>query len=141
MRFIYTIFFVYCKYFIAFCYVFVHCYRVMDTDTDCTHTICHTEPLDFAQLPIQQMATVFQILSNESRLKMVLVCLNCERTVGEIVELTGSSQSLVSHNLRQLRELRILKVRKCGRHQYYSLSDYHIYHIISDLAHHIRDCT
>ncbi len=113
----------------------------MDIENTGTHTICHTQPLDFDQMPIVQMVAVFQALSNQNRLQMVLTCLNCERTVTEIEAITGISQSLVSHNLRQLRELRILKVRKHGRHQYYSLSDYHIYHIISDLAHHIKECT
>ena len=106
----------------------------------CSLTDASEKPLKFDQLPIDQMAIVFQALSNTSRLKIVLVCLDCERTVTEIIDKTGISQSLVSHNLRLLRDLRILRVRKDGRHQYYSLSDYHISHIINDLAYHIQEC-
>lgn len=96
--------------------------------------------LPIQDMPIQHMAMVFQVLSNENRLKMVLACLESERTVSDIMEITGISQSLVSHNLRHLKDLRILKSRKQGRSQYYSVSDYHIQHIITDLAHHITEC-
>lgn len=110
-------------------------YNIQGQDTPCP-----TPAMPVENMPIDRMADVFQVLSDKNRLKMVLMCLNCERTVSEIIELTGISQSLVSHNLRHLRDLRILRSRKDGKYQYYTVSDYHIYHIITDLAHHIEEC-
>lgn len=117
----------------------------MDKTHDCTpphqqDTSCPTPAMPVENMPIDRMADVFQVLSDKNRLKIVLMCLNCERTVSEITDMTHISQSLVSHNLRHLRELRILKSRKDGKYQYYTVSDYHIYHIITDLAHHIEEC-
>ncbi len=69
------------------------------------------------------LANLFQALADENRLKIVAAVGHEEKTVSQIIEETGLSQSLVSHHLRVLRESRVLQTRREGPFVYYRLTD------------------
>ena len=103
------------------------------------HNECPTETPELSNDDFDNMATVFKLLGDKSRLSIVMACMDGEKSVSEIVEITGLSQSLVSHNLKPLKQNRILKSQTKGKFNYYTIDDMHINHIINDLAVHILE--
>ncbi len=86
-----------------------------------------------------QLADTFKLLGDSTRLAILTSCLEQEKTVSEIVALTGASQSLVSHHLRLLRSARLLKPRRAGRNIYYHAHDDHISCTLKDMIEHIQE--
>jgi DNA-binding transcriptional ArsR family regulator len=83
------------------------------------------------------MADVFGMLADPGRLRLLLALREAdERTVSDLQEYSGMSQSAVSHALRLLRAYRVVSVRREGRHGYYSISDDHVRLLVdATLAH------
>ena len=79
-------------------------------DTECAERICD----------------VFRMLSEPSRLKIVLALLGGELCVYHILQAVGGTQSAVSHQLRVLKDNRVLRARRDGQNVYYSLADEHV---------------
>ncbi len=50
-----------------------------------------------------QLAELFRLLGEPNRLRLVAACLDGPRSVGDLTEEVGVSQSLVSQHLRLLR--------------------------------------
>ncbi len=94
---------------------------------------------DLGEAGLVNLSSIFRTLGDEGRLRLCLCCFERPCSVSELSEATGQSQSLTSHNLRQLREARILISRKEGRHVLYELADAHIRHVIADMAHHVLE--
>ncbi|WP_097027341.1 ArsR/SmtB family transcription factor [Clostridium peptidivorans] len=65
----------------------------------------------------------FHGLSNATRYKILLSLINGEKSVGELVEDTGCSQSLISMQLKCLKWCNFVKATKEGKNIYYSISD------------------
>ncbi len=92
----------------------------------------HDEAVSFVSVSLtdgellQEMAGLFKVLSEPTRLKIVNALLLSELCVGDLVSIMGIPQPSVSHHLRELRLARLVKQRKCGKETYYSLNDYHI---------------
>ena len=86
-----------------------------------------------------ELADLFRLLGDASRLKIVLACLARPRAVGEIAERLSLSPSLVSHHLRLLRAARILRGRRRGKQVFYLAEDAHISRVIADMAAHIAE--
>lgn len=79
---------------------------------------------------IYDLATIYSVLGDGSRLGIVTYLLDKEANVSEITKHVNLSQPLVSHHLRLLRDVRILKSRKKGKCIYYSIDDDHIKQIV-----------
>ena len=93
-------------------------------------------------------AKLFRGLSDPSRLSILEALSSGERTVSELVSVTGLSQPNVSGHLACLRECGIVANRQEGRYAYYSLSDPRmedvlrtVEGILSGIAERIYDCT
>jgi DNA-binding transcriptional ArsR family regulator len=86
---------------------------------------------------VADLAGLFSLLGDPTRLKIVLVCLKEPISVGDIAERLELAQSLVSHHLRLLRTARILKAERRGRHMFYSPLDRHVEHVIEDMLAHV----
>ncbi len=71
----------------------------------------------------QQLADTFGLLSDPTRLSIVISCMDHERSAGEIAERLGLSAPLTSHHLRLLRTSRILKSERRGRQVFYAMDD------------------
>lgn len=65
----------------------------------------------------------FQILSEESRLKILQVLQSGEKSVSEIVKETGFLQANVSKQLKILLDSKIINLRTEGKRHLYSISD------------------
>ena len=88
---------------------------------------------------IIQLADLFKILGDASRLRIVLCCLGGPVSVGDLAQHLGLSSSLVSHHLRLLRGARVVKVERRGKQMFYSACDSHIECVIEDMLAHVSE--
>jgi len=72
-------------------------------------------------------------LAHESRLLILCLLIDGERTVGEIEQMLGLRQSAVSQQLTRLRADDLVKKRRSGKNIYYSLSRPEVKQIIRAL--------
>ena len=86
-----------------------------------------------------ELAEMFRIMGDVSRLRIVLSCLDGEMAVGDIAAKLDLSPSLVSHHLRLLRAARILRADRRGKNVYYAAADDHIRCVIEDMVAHVRE--
>ncbi len=71
---------------------------------------------------IEINTNLFKAISDESRLRIVLLLSVNEMCVCEICETTGLSQPMVSRHLGLLRTLNIVSTRRAGQWIYYSIN-------------------
>ena len=86
-----------------------------------------------------ELADFFSAFSDSTRLKILVNLLEGEKTVTEICNLTGISQSAISHQLTKLRIMKLVKGTKSGKFTYYTLDDEHIETIINFSLEHIME--
>lgn len=70
---------------------------------------------------IQQLLSFFKAMANESRLRIVGLLANGERTGQELAELTGLKEPTVSHHLASLKALGLVSVRPEGVMRWHAL--------------------
>ena len=112
---------------------------------------------------LSKMRDMLSIASDMTRLKIMLSLLdeslcccgegyehsNCgmcqsrscmiEKCVSEIVEDTGASQSLISHQLKVLKDFDLVSTRREGKKIYYSLKDGHVKQLLSVVLEHAME--
>ena len=86
-----------------------------------------------------QLADIFRLLGEPNRLRLVVACLDAPRSVGDLTEEVGVSQSLVSQHLRLLRAGRLLKQTRSGRNVFYELPDCHIRTMLTNMMDHVME--
>lgn len=112
-------------------------------------TLCadpHLHPVDEDQTHLQpltddrahQLAELFKVISDPTRLKIIGLLSHREMCVGDLHLLLGMTQPAVSHQLRLLRHLQVVTARKEGRHVFYTLSDNHIHTLFDQGLAHIQ---
>jgi ArsR family transcriptional regulator, cadmium/lead-responsive transcriptional repressor len=69
------------------------------------------------------MARYFRVLGDPTRLRILELLLEGERTVSELVEAMGVSQSRVSNHLACLRWCRLVESERAGRNVVYRVGD------------------
>ncbi|WP_420336476.1 ArsR/SmtB family transcription factor [Roseibium sp.] len=79
--------------------------------------------IDLQPTQTSELADTFGLLSDSTRLSIVLACLDQEQSAGDIAEKLGVSPSLVSHHLRLLRGARMLKSDRRGKQIFYAMND------------------
>jgi DNA-binding transcriptional ArsR family regulator len=97
---------------------------------------------------IEIQAKLFRGFSDPSRLSILDVLRNGARTVSEIVETTGLTQSNVSNHLGCLRDCGLVTAKQQGRFVYYGLSDERVGQLLmladellADVAKGVYECT
>ena len=85
------------------------------------------------------MAELFKVFGDSTRMKIICALLNDELCVGEIAVITKSTQSAISHQLRVLKQAKLVKYRKDGKIVYYSLDDEHVSKIYNLALEHIDE--
>jgi DNA-binding transcriptional ArsR family regulator len=90
---------------------------------------------------IEQLADLFHLLGDPTRLRIVLACLAQPTAVGEIAATLALSSSLVSHHLRLLRAARIVKAERQGKQVFYAAADAHISTLLATMFEHIAEPT
>ncbi len=88
---------------------------------------------------VAQLADLFHLLGDPTRLRIVLSCLPAPIAVGDIANGLQLSSSLVSHHLRLLRAARIVKAERQGKQVFYSAADAHISGVLADMLEHIAE--
>ena len=88
---------------------------------------------------IAQLADLFHLLGDPTRLRIVLACRAAPIAVGAIAEALALSSSLVSHHLRLLRAARIVKAERQGKQVFYTTADAHINGVLADMLDHIHE--
>ena len=88
---------------------------------------------------IADLAEVFHLMGDPSRLRVLLLVLEGDRPVGAIAEATGFSASLVSHHLRLLRAGRLVRAERRGKQVIYSVDDEHIRRVLTDMVEHLSE--
>lgn len=88
---------------------------------------------------VAQLADLFHLLGDPTRLRIVLACLTQPIAVSEMAAALQLSSSLVSHHLRLLRAARIVKSERQGKQIFYTAADAHISDVLNDMLDHIAE--
>ncbi len=86
-----------------------------------------------------ELAEMFRLMGDPSRLRIVLACLDGAACVSDIAARTRLSPSLVSHHLRLLRAARILRAERQGKQVFYAPADEHVRCTITDMVAHVGE--
>ncbi len=86
---------------------------------------------------MQKVCAVFRMLSEPSRMKIVLALMQGQMCVYHLAEVTEGSVSAVSHQLKLLREEKIVKTNRLGKHIEYSIADEHVLKIVQMALQHL----
>lgn len=87
----------------------------------------------------EDLAELFKIFSNTTRLQIMLTLYDSEKCVYDIANDLNMTQSAISHQLSILKQNRLVKHRRDGKTIYYSLLDWHVMKIIEQGLNHIRE--
>lgn len=82
------------------------------------------------------VSQTFKALSDPTRIKILNLLFERERSVNGIAEALNIKQSTVSHQLRFLKNLRLVKYRREGTTLYYSHDDDHVINILKQTIDH-----
>ncbi len=98
----------------------------------------HNEPgRALEPVEAEALAETLRALASPSRLQVLYALLGAqERSVEELAQACGLSQSATSHNLRLLRSGRLVRARRAGRNVFYSLHDHHLPELLAAIRHH-----
>jgi ArsR family transcriptional regulator len=88
---------------------------------------------------IRQTAALFSALGDAERLRLMELLFDGPHCVSELAEETEQSMSLISQRLKILHQAKLLKRERTGKHIYYSLSDEHIVHLLSNAFDHVEE--
>ncbi len=83
---------------------------------------------------VTECATLFQLMGDPSRLRVILACLSGPVPVGRIADQLGLSPSLVSHHLRLLRGMKLVQTDRQGTRVFYQVTDPRVLRILSCVA-------
>ena len=111
----------------------------------CEEAIIHADTLMQVKslLPedevLYDLAELFKIFGDSTRVKILYALLEAELCVCDIAKLLEVSQSAVSHQLRILKGGKLVKYRREGKTVFYSLADDHVRSIINQGMDHISE--
>ncbi|WP_276309648.1 ArsR/SmtB family transcription factor [Peribacillus acanthi] len=96
----------------------------------------HSETLDEETLFI--VSQTFKAISDRTRIRILHLLSNKERSVNEIADQLEMLQSTVSHQLRFLKNLRLVKYRREGTTIFYTCDDQHVMDILQQTIKHAQ---
>ncbi|MGI2328852.1 ArsR/SmtB family transcription factor [Planococcus sp. YIM B11945] len=109
----------------------------------CEITKVHPEVVDHVQARMADMtevANLFKALADETRLNIAYaLTIEEEMCVCDIAAVIGSSTATASHHLRYLRDRGLAKSVRKGKQVYYSLSDAHVYQLVTIAHEHAKE--
>ncbi len=88
---------------------------------------------------IYDLADLFKMFADSTRLRILYVLLDGEKNVGELAEALEMNQSAVSHQLSNLKAAKLIKARRDKKSMYYSLADDHVESIIKIGVDHVLE--
>lgn len=88
---------------------------------------------------IFDLAELFKVFGDSTRMKIINALMMEELCVCDIAEITNSTSSAISHQLRVLKQAKLVKYRKDGKSVFYSLDDEHVKEIFEKGCEHIEE--
>ena len=88
---------------------------------------------------IFDVAELFKVFGDTTRMRIICALKENELCVGDIAEITNTTISAISHQLRILKQAKLVKFRKKGKVVFYSLDDDHIHEIVKKGCEHIEE--
>lgn len=82
----------------------------------------------------EALSRYFRVLGDPTRLRIVEALLEEERSVSELVELTGAPRSRVSNHLACLKWCRVAEAERRGRNVVYRVADPRVRALLRDAA-------
>lgn len=104
----------------------------MDTTEHKTFIIPNTEEL-------QKLSELHKAMGDYTRMRILWLLMRKEYCVGDLAKEIRTTESAVSHQLRELRIVRLVCSRKVGKNVIYSLQDEHIRWILEETYAHISE--
>lgn len=111
----------------------------------CECTVIHKEIVEqvrnkmLSDETIFDLAELFKIFGDSTRMKIICALKMSELCVCDIANITNSTQSAISHQLRILKQSKLIRARKVGKVVYYSLADDHVETIFEIGCEHIEE--
>ncbi len=87
------------------------------------------------------LAEMFRLMGDPSRLRILLACLEEPVAVGALAAGLELSPSLVSHHLRLLRATRLVRSERRGKQVFYVAADEHVRRVLTDMVAHVSEIT
>lgn len=87
----------------------------------------------------RSLTETFKVLSDPTRLHIVLALAKEELCVCDIAALLSMTESAISHQLRLLKNLRLVTFRRKGKMIYYLLDDEHIDDLVRVAVRHVSE--
>lgn len=88
---------------------------------------------------LDDLAELYKIFGDSTRIKILYTLFTEERGVGDIARLLCMTMSAISHQLRILKQARLVKPRREGKMVYYALADDHVRTIFAQGLDHILE--
>lgn len=76
------------------------------------------------------------MLADPTRVRILWVLLDAERSVNDLAEVLDKPQSAVSQHLAKLRLARLVLPRKQGAQVFYRVANEHVRQLVADAVHH-----
>ncbi|MBR2562052.1 MAG: winged helix-turn-helix transcriptional regulator [Eubacterium sp.] len=86
-----------------------------------------------------ELAELFKVFGDSTRIRILYVLMQGERSVTEITEDLQMNQSAVSHQLKILKTAKLIRARREGKMMIYSLADDHVKTIMAMGKEHIEE--
>jgi DNA-binding transcriptional ArsR family regulator len=118
--------------------------KCLDGD-DCKVRVIHLDRVEQArretvsQKELNWLASIYKVLGDPSRLKIVMTLRNVEMCVCDLAAFLGLTESAISHQLRRFKDLALVKSRREGQVIYYSLDDEHVAELLNIGLEHVKE--
>lgn len=90
-----------------------------------------------SELDVMKMSLFLKVLADSTRVKILFAIKRKPKSVNEIVDAVGATQSAVSHQLSIMRKVNIVDTKREGNKIIYSLVDNQISKILDIVQSHI----
>lgn len=114
----------------------VECCEVHHVHENLVHQIEDGMP---SEETMRGLAEFYKVFGDPTRIKILCTLFQSELCVCDLAEVTGMTQSAISHQLRVLKQMKLVKNRREGKIVYYSLADAHIQSILNQGMEHIAE--
>jgi DNA-binding transcriptional ArsR family regulator len=89
------------------------------------------------RLDLLKISQFFSSLADETRIRILQLLSEGEKTVNEIKDYIGTTLPAISYQLKILLLHDLVRYEKRGRNKYYFIADKHIFHILQDTLQHV----
>lgn len=110
-----------------------------NTDGNVTPLVADSTRTRLSADQVTELAEMFQLMSDPSRLRIILECLHTPTSVSSMATALGLSSSLVSHHLRLLRAARLIQAERRGARVFYLITDEHIRRVLTNMTQHVQE--